>query len=481
MATVKPPLAVDLDGTLLKTDVFFESLASALFRKPLQTFMALALVVFGRARVKRAMAQIGPVDVGLLPVRSALIRFIEQEKAQGRPVHLVTAADQDLAQKVADRMGLFDGVFGSQGRHNLKGSRKRDFLKSRFPDGFAYAGDSPADVSVWRAASSVVLVGASSDTARRAENLGKPIEARIDVGEARFRDWLKALRLHQWVKNLLVFVPLILAHAFGGPEVGAVAGAFICLGLVASGSYVLNDLSDLAADRKHRSKKNRPFAAGRLKVAHGLVVGPGLIALGLIASMLISSETTAGLAAYLVTTLAYSLRLKQAALLDVAVLAGLFTLRLAIGAAAAAVVFSPWLLTFSMFFFLSLSLAKRHVEILSRQGDPPDMPLPGRGYLVKDWPLTLAMGASSAVAATVILVLYLVEEAFPALVYAHPAFLWSAPVLVGLWVMRIWLLASRGTLDDDPVAFAVRDPVSIALGATLAAAFAAASVRFSPL
>jgi 4-hydroxybenzoate polyprenyltransferase/phosphoserine phosphatase len=480
MAAAKPPLAVDLDGTLLKTDVFFESLASALFRKPLQTLVALALVIFGRARVKRAMAQLGPVDIGLLPVRNELIVFIEQEKAQGRPVHLVTAADQNLAQEVAQRVGLFDGVFGSHGRLNLKGSRKRDFLQRQFPDGFSYAGDSPADLSVWQAAASVVLVGANSDTARRAENLGKPIEQRIDLGGAALRDWLKALRFHQWAKNLLVFVPLLLAHAYFGPAVGNVLAAFVCLGLVASGSYILNDLSDLAADRVHRSKKNRPFAAGRLKVAHGLLAGPGLIGLGIAGSWFINPSVTVWLLAYLVITLAYSLRLKRVALLDVAVLGGLFTLRLAIGAAAAAVVLSPWLLTFSTFFFLSLSLAKRHVEILSRQGEAPDMALPGRGYLVRDWPLTLAMGAASAVAAIIILVLYLVEEAFPALLYAHPALLWSAPAFLGLWVMRIWLLASRGTLDDDPVAFAVRDPVSLALGAGLATAFIAASVHLSP-
>lgn len=477
----KPPLAVDLDGTLLKTDVFFEGLASALFRKPLQTLAALAGAFRGRAHLKRKITELGPIDVETLPVRAELVAFLESEKAQGRPLHLVTAADEPLAQKVADRVGLFDSVHGSKEGVNLKGSCKRDLLQETFPQGFSYAGDSPADLSVWRAAESMVLVGASEATAQAATAIGKPVEQRIAVGEPHGKEWRKALRLHQWAKNLLVFAPLLLAHAYFDARASwATVAAFLCLGLVASGSYILNDLSDLAADRAHRTKKDRPFAAGRLKVSYGLLVGPGLIATGLIASSFVNLALTAAIACYCILTLSYSLRLKRIALLDVAVLASLFTLRLAMGAAAAEVVFSPWLLTFSMFFFLSLSMAKRHVEILSKISEGKDGVLPGRGYETRDWPLTLALGVAAGVAAVVILVLYLVEEAFPAALYAHPGFLWSAPVLVGLWSMRVWLLASRGTLNDDPVAFAVKDPVSLFLGAALAVAFLAASLGFSP-
>jgi 4-hydroxybenzoate polyprenyltransferase/phosphoserine phosphatase len=480
-ASSKPPLAVDMDGTLLKTDMFFESLASALFRKPLRALMALAGAIKGRARVKRAMAELGPVEVSSLPVRPELVAFIRAQRAEGRPVHLVTAADEAVAQKVAAHVGLFDGVFGSKGELNLKGSHKRDFLKRTFPEGYTYAGDSPADLSVWKDAASVVIAGASIETARRAESLGRPIEQRFDIGGAGLRDWAKALRLHQWVKNILVFVPLLLAHAyFDGEAVLRTFAAFVCLGFVASGSYILNDLSDLAADRAHRTKKNRAFAAGRLKVAHGLMIGPALIGLGLGLSLFVNAALAVALGAYLVLTLAYSLRLKRLALVDVMALAGLFTLRLGIGAAAAEVLFSPWLLTFSMLFFLSLSLAKRHVEVLGKIADGKEGPIPGRGYETRDWPLILGLGLATAVASAVILVLYLVEEAFPAELYAHPGFLWAAPVIVGLWVMRIWLLASRGGLDDDPVAFAVRDPLSIGMGAAAAGSFVAASVAVEP-
>lgn len=480
-ASSKPPLAVDMDGTLLKTDMFFESLASALFKKPVHALAALMGAIRGRARVKAAMAELGPVEVDTLPLRPDLVEFLRKERAAGRPVHLVTAADEGLARRVAAHVGLFDGVFGSKGGLNLKGSRKRDFLKRTFPEGYTYAGDSPADISVWREAASVVIAGASADTARRAESLGRPIEQRFDIGGAGVRDWLKALRLHQWAKNILVFAPLLLAQAYADPAaILRTIAAFVCLGLVASGSYVLNDLGDLAADRAHRTKRNRPFASGRLKVAHGLAIGPALIGLGLGLSLLVNVGLTTALATYLALTMAYSLRLKRTALLDAVVLAGLFTLRLGIGAAAAQVAFSPWLLTFSMLFFLSLSLAKRLVEIQAKLSDGLIGPIPGRGYETRDGPLVQGLGLSTAVASVVILVLYIVEDAYPAELYAHPSFLWGTPVIVGLWVMRIWLLATRDKLDDDPVAFAVRDPISVVLGFLAAACFIAASVMVSP-
>jgi 4-hydroxybenzoate polyprenyltransferase len=479
---LQTPLAVDMDGTLLKTDVFFESLASALFKKPFSTMALLPTALFGRAPLKRAMAVLGPLDIDSLPARQDLIVFLQGERAAGRPVHLVTAADTELAEKVAARFGLFERVYGSSGNRNLKGRHKRALLEEEFPDGYAYAGDSPADITVWQGAKSVVLAGANKDTSRRAEDLGLPVEQKFEQDPAGLRAWLKALRLHQWMKNLLVFVPLLLAQAYTEPPaVLATLLAFLCLGLAASGSYVLNDLADLAADRAHRTKKNRPFASGRLKVAHGLVVGPGLVALGLLGSLFVNLAFAFALAVYIVITLSYSLRLKRVALLDTTVLAGLFTLRLGMGAAAAAVAFTPWLFTFSMFFFLSLSLAKRHVEILGKRADGATGMLPGRGYLVDDWPLTLGLGLSAAVASSLILVLYLVEDAFPQGLYAHPSLLWATPLLVGLWLMRVWLLASRGQLDDDPVAFAIKDPLSLILGACVGACFVGASVAFAPI
>jgi 4-hydroxybenzoate polyprenyltransferase len=417
--------------------------------------------------------------VDALPVREDFTAFLEQEKARGREVHLVTAADQALADRVAARIGVFDSVQGSSGLRNLKGSHKRAFLEQRFPDGFVYAGDSWADLQVWRssAADGLVLVGASSGTARAAARLGKPIEARFDIRDTDLAVWLKAFRLHQWAKNLLVFAPLLLAQMYlDASAVLTATLAFLLMGLVASGTYVLNDLADLNADRRHRTKRQRPFASGRLKVSQGLVVGPGLIAAGMIGAIVLDFGFALWLLAYTFLTISYSLHIKRVALLDVTVLATLFTLRLAMGAAAIEAPYSAWLMTFSMFFFLSLSLAKRHIEIITKT-DPsqPNAQIPGRGYFTGDWPLTLAMGFAAGMASIVILVLYVSEDAYPAGLYAHPMFLWAAPMAVGLFVLRIWLLAWRGRLHDDPVAFALKDPLSIALGGAVAAGFLAAS------
>ncbi len=292
---------------------------------------------------------------------------------------------------------------------------------------------------------------------------------------AAMRIWLKALRAHQWSKNLLVFAPLALggAAALHLPAILDVVGLFVCMSALASGTYLVNDLGDLKSDRRHRSKKNRPLASGAISVRAGAVAALTLIALGLVGATLISRPAAAGLAAYLVLTLAYSIRLKRSPILDVTVLGVLYSLRLLIGAAAAQTTASVWLLTFALFFFVSLSLAKRHSEIVAAKAAAQTI-LPGRGYLVEDGPVTLSLGISAAVASVLIVVLYLTDEAFPSGVYAHPQFLWAVPLLLHLWVSRIWLLAHRGQMDDDPVAFAVRDKTSLLVAALLALALLAA-------
>jgi 4-hydroxybenzoate polyprenyltransferase len=291
------------------------------------------------------------------------------------------------------------------------------------------------------------------------------------------KTWLRALRAHQWAKNILVFAPLALsgAYALRWEPVLHVLGLFICLSALASGTYLINDLSDLKADRKHRSKKNRPLASGAISPRAGVVAAALLIAAGLIGAVLISPAAALGLVCYLALTLAYSLRVKRIPLLDVTVLGVLYSLRLLIGAAGAGTSASVWLLTFALFFFVSLSLAKRHSEIVAAQ-EAGQKTLPGRGYLVDDGPVTLALGISAAVASVLIVVLYLTDEAFPSGVYNNPPFLWAAPLLLHLWVSRIWLLAHRGQMDDDPVAFAVRDKTSLIVAGMLALALLAALV-----
>lgn len=468
------PLIVDLDGTLLRTDTLVEAFAQGLFTQPGTVANACLKLLQGRAAFKRRLASGVELDFDSLPVREDLLAFLESEKAAGREIHLVTAADQSVADQAARRFAVFDSATGTSTRVNLKGPNKQRYLRDRFPDGYAYAGDSGADLAVWRDADAMVLAGASGATARAAAELGKPIEARFDKDPVTLKVWRKALRVHQWAKNLLVFAPLLLSGLYTDPmAILASAGAFLALGLVASGTYLLNDLSDLAADRRHRSKRFRPLASGALPVASGLVTAPLLIGLGLALGAAISPGLALVIGVYLATTLSYSFGLKRRPILDVLILAGLFTLRLLIGIAALQVETSFWLMSFSMFFFLSLSLAKRHVEIAAAS---PTQTIRGRGYVAEDVMLSLSLGTSSAMAAMVILCLYLIEDAYANDLYPQPEWLLAAPILIGFWTLRIWLLAHRGELDDDPVYFAVRDRLSLAMGGLLAFAFLLASV-----
>lgn len=467
------PLVVDLDNTLLKTDTLVESLITLLFRSPLQLVVTLFALFKGRSHFKQAMTRAVTLDVDTLPVRADLMAFLETAKAEGQAIYLVTAADQSIADAVAQRFGLFAEAKGSEPGQNLKSDHKRDWLKTRFPDGYIYAGDSWADLPVWKDADGIILAGVSASTRRSVEKLDAPVLAEFSEAGNVLRAWVKALRLHQWAKNLLVFVPLLLSGLYVDPRtIIAAAEAFVGLGLAASGTYILNDLSDLPADRCHRSKCFRPFASGRLGVELGLLVAPVLIILGLVLAALASPLAAAALACYLAVTLSYSFSLKRKPLLDVVLLAVLFTLRLVIGAVAIGAETSYWLFTFSMFFFLSLSLAKRHVEVAAAE---PGQPIRGRGYRADDAPLTLSLGVSSAMAAIVIICLYVIEDAFPDGRYGAPEFLMVAPAMIGIWTLRIWLLAHRGELDDDPVSFAVKDKISLGLGAILVAMFAAAS------
>jgi 4-hydroxybenzoate polyprenyltransferase/phosphoserine phosphatase len=468
---LQTPLIVDMDGALIRTDVTFEALAAGLFKRPFSTLVACALLLRGRAYFKRRITEIAALDVSDLPLRDDFIAHLDAERARGRILHLVSGSDHEIVQQVAARVALFESATGSANGRNLKGSEKAKYLRETFAAGFVYAGDSPADLNVWRHAQGAILAGASPGVARRARSMS-PVEAEFSDTRTPMRHWRKALRLHQWSKNLLIFAPLLLSGEFMQlDELIRCALGFLLLSLAASGSYIINDLSDLAADRNHATKRARPFASGALSVAHGLAMGPLLIALALGAASLLAPMFAIALGAYIATTVAYSLRLKTIPMLDVVILGWLYTLRLIMGSVLLGTAFSPWLLTFAMVFFSAMSLAKRHVETsaIGAKGA-----IAGRGYHAEDAPLTMAFGVSGSVAATLILVLYLVDEAFPSSVYSSPGWLWAAPVLVTLWSMRIWLLAHRGELDADPVTFAVRDPISLALGAVLAGAFALA-------
>lgn len=459
------PLVVDLDDTLLCTDTLYELFAAVLFRKPLSATGALFELRNGRPAFKSTLSLEGELDVHSLPANESLVDYLQQERSTGRELHLVSAASQAIVDSVADRFGFFESATGSDGGRNLKGQVKAAYLKERFPQGFAYAGDSRADLAVWKEAGTAVLVGTSDAVSRKAERLTK-IEALFDGKSAKAKDWRKLFRLHQWSKNALIFIALFLGHAYNDYSAWlSVIAGFVFFSIAASGTYVLNDLADLSSDRRHATKRERPMAAGRIPIRSGMIAAVGMIGVGLIGILALGLTAFLLTVAYLAITLSYSFRFKTAAMFDVLILAGLYTIRIILGAELAKVALSDWLLVFSMFFFLSLSMAKRYVEVVKAGSEAK---IRGRGYSGADAVLLLNFGIATCSCAVFTVCMYLLESAFPSNAYSTPKLLWIAVLSIALWSMRIWLLAFRGELDDDPVAFAVRDRKSLFLGAIAA-------------
>ena len=360
---------------------------------------------------------------------------------------------------------------GSDGERNLKGEAKLTYVRQWFPDGYIYAADGSVDLPLFRAARGVILCDVSAGTAAAVAQAGTPVLARLNRPANVLRDWRRALRVHQWAKNLLIFVPLFVGHVFQDPtKIAAVTLEFILLCLLSSATYIINDLADLDADRLHASKRRRPFASGNLKIAHGLIAAPLMILGALIGACLLSPRFAAALLAYLVVTSAYSFGLKRIPLLDVFVIGVLFTLRIVMGAEVAGIGHSAWLLSFALAFFLSLALAKRHGEVM-RAAEADVGEIAGRGYRGNDWPVTLNFGVGVGLVSVVIMLLYMTNDATPSGFYRSPGWLYTIPALLTIWLMRIWLLSHRMLMHDDPVVFALRDRTSLALGVAVISLF----------
>lgn len=465
----QPPLLVDLDRSLIRTDLLLETILAYLGSRPLGLFRLLGWMLKGRAYVKRKLAEAVDLDVELIPVHDEVAALAARAKREGREVYLVTAADELLATKISARFPFLDGVVSSDGITNLKGIRKAELVTKRFPDGFDYVGDNAADLHVWRHAREIIIVEPSSSVLRSVNALRKPTS--VIARKSRLPAILRAARLHQWAKNTLVFLPAILSGQIARTETAISCGlAFLALGLIAVGTYLINDLLDLAHDRRHWSKRNRPIASGELPIDIAVATAAISIFSGLAIGATIGVGVVTVLAAYLILTLTYSIHIKRVPILDVVALACLFTLRLALGIAAAQVVASPWLLVFSMFLFTSLSTAKRFTEI-QRTTIKGETAVAGRGYLAADAPLVLGLGLATGTASILIMVLYLIFDAFGRGFYGNPNWLWFFPLILFLWISRVWLVGQRGELHDDPVAFALKDRQSLVLGGIMAAAF----------
>jgi 4-hydroxybenzoate polyprenyltransferase len=470
------PLVVNVNGTLVKGDTLLESLLVTLLRSPGTLWTLVIALLNSRAALKKTLAELGLYNPKTVPLWQEVLEFLKAEKERGRELHVATGADQSMANCLAERTGLFSSVEGSQLGINLRGRSKLERLRERFPEGFACTVNDTRDSLVWRDASSIVLVGVSEQTRRLTRRMGSRIEREIPSQKTKVRHWLKAVRIHQWAKNILLFVPLLLAHRYTQFEAFVqVLFGFVALGFVASGTYLINDLSDLDADRSHNTKRNRPVARSDIGPGTAFVAAVALLASGLGFAAYQSQYFAALLLVYAAVSLSYSLYFKKVPIFDVFLLACLYTLRIVMGAVLVAVVVSPWLLVFSLFFFLSMSIAKRHVEIVrAGQKDSMEAFIAGRGYKASDAPLTIALGVTSSMSAILILFLYIVNDAYPIGAYGHPQWLWLIGIIVLLWTLRIWFLSHRGQLDDDPVAFALKDPVSWLLGALALAVFVAA-------
>jgi 4-hydroxybenzoate polyprenyltransferase/phosphoserine phosphatase len=470
-ARIDVPLVVDLDGTLLLTDSLHECFAQLLFSNPLGAVATVGQLASGRAAFKRAVARLSSFDADHVPVRVPLLELIQRERALGRSVHLVTAADQTIADAVACGSGMFDSAIGSDGNQNLKAEAKLARLNEEFPQGFIYAGDHAADIPVFEKSAGAILCDVTPQTEASVRASGVPILASFRRPRAQPWVMVRALRPHQWAKNTLLFVPMFVGHAFGDPsKVMLLAAGFAILCVLTSATYIINDLADLAADRRHPTKRLRPFASGELAPMLGLVAAPVMILASLVAAFALSPPFAFVAVAYLAMTLSYSGGVKRVALLDVFFIGVMFTLRIVMGTLLLRLDPSPWLLSFSLAFFLSLAIAKRHGELM-RALDAEREEIAGRGYRTEDWPLTLTFGVGAGLVSIVIMLLYMTNDAAPSGFYRNSGWLFAIPALVALWLMRIWLLAHRKVLHDDPVVFALRDRASLLLGGLVAGAF----------
>jgi len=469
------PLVVDLDGTLLRSDLLVETALQFVRDQPLRAGSLLTWLLRGKAALKHELATATALDVSVLPYDPAVLAYAARAREAGRPVVLATASHTQLADQVSTHLGLFDDVLATDQAVNLAGRIKRDQLVDRYGvGGFDYLGNSAQDLPVWEAARHAIVVNAPAGVERRARSRGNVTET-LRADRATGRAWIRALRLHQWLKNVLLFVPLLGAHQAGNAALlwSAVIG-FVAFGLCASSVYLLNDMVDLSDDRHHPRKRERPFASGQLPVTSGVVAVPLLLLLAFGLSLLtLPMAFSVCLAGYYILTMAYSFVLKRFMVVDVVTLAGLYTMRIIAGGVGLGVPLTFWLLAFSMFLFLSLALGKRFAEMHQLKLANREWAR-GRGYRASDLPMLASLGASSGYVSVMILALY-VNDPRTAQLYTRPEAIWLACPILLTWVSRVWMYAHRGALHEDPVLFALTDRPSLLLGAALAAVVAVAS------
>lgn len=438
--------------------MLFESFWSAFGRDWRSPFVSVAALTGGRASLKRHLATASAVEVFTLPYDPRVIAFVQEWRASGGRTALVTASDRDFADAIAEHLGIFDEVHGSDGNLNLKGECKGQFLEERFGSkGFAYMGDAKADLPVWKRSAKAITVNVPAALRLEVERVCESVEHLITDARS-IRPYIKALRPHQWLKNTLVFLPMLAAHQLDSQTFLLPFLAFVCFSLVASSVYVLNDLLDLAADRAHPRKRLRPFASGSIPIAHGTWMAAGLLILGGLLAISISPSFLLAMLAYYLLTTAYSLYLKRRIVIDICVLTGLYTARIIAGGVATGILLSVWLLAFSVFFFLSLAAVKRQTELID-SANRGSLKVSGRGYHTDDLPIISMIAIGAGYVSVLVLTLY-VNSPTVVHLYSHPEALWGVCVVLLYWITNTVMVAHRGQMHDDPVVYAAKDRIS---------------------
>ena len=472
------PLVVDLEGTLIKTDLIFEAANALIAHEPSRLGGLARSLLGGRAEARSYLAQSGTIEPGSLPYHAELLHWLKAQHRAGRRLILVARSPAPLAAPVFEHLGFFDELLlldeGVEPHH----ADLKSLLLSRFgAQGFDFLGGRSSGLTVWRAAARNYLLSSSASFSAKVSAMSVVAQVFSCPGGGAYRTFAKALRPHQWVKNTLLFVPLLAAQRWADHvSLILTAVAFLVFGLTASSVYLINDLVDVGHDRAHAVKKGRPFAAGTLSLAQGWASWPVLLASAfIVAGLLLPRAFCAQLALYFLLTLAYSLYLKKHAILDVLTLAALYTLRITAGVAALAVPLSFWLLTFSMFIFLSLAFLKRFTELKAARDTGAQFNLRGRGYRIEDIDLVCSFGIAAGYLAVLVLALY-IQDNRTSLLYRHPQLIWLACPILLFWTSRAWLLAHRGEMNQDPVVFALSDRLSWLIAVSFGVVFVLARI-----
>jgi len=461
------PLCVDLDGTLIRSDMLFEATLLLIRKNPFYIFLLPIWLLKGKALLKQEIFSKVIINPEALPYRNEIIEYINIAKKNGKKIVLITASPYLIAKTIADYIGLFDAVYGSNAEINLKAGNKKDKLIELFGEGkYDYIGDAIVDLPVWKSANNAIVVSNNQNLINKVKVVNRQNET-INIKKKNvLKVIVKEIRVYQWVKNILIFLPVIMAHKIEYQLFIQSLIAFFAFSFTASSVYVTNDLLDLESDRLHLRKKKRPIAAGDLSIPFSIILAIGLLFIGFGLTLLMPNyDFLLVLSLYYIITTLYSLKLKKVVIVDIITLSILYTIRIIAGGSATGVEISPWLLAFSMFLFLSLAIVKRYTELLLTKGQNKTN-ISGRGYEVNDIELLISIGPASAYISVLVFALYVNSEQVTKL-YNEPMYMWIVAILFLYWITRIWFLAHRGQMTDDPIVFTVKDKVSWGIGAII--------------